>query len=135
MSEPPSEEQPRPPYDPPPAAQNPYAPYSSIPNPYGGAQSQPVGFWPGAAPPDHPQATTVLILGAVGLIACQFLGPVAWVMGSRVKREITASGGTMGGMQQAQIGWILGIVASSLLILAVLGFLFFFVIAIIATAA
>ena len=134
MSQPPSEEQHPPPYGPPPPAQNPYAPYSPIPNPYGGAQSQPVGYWPGATPPDHPQATTVLILGAVGLIACQLIGPVAWVMGSRVRREIAASGGTMGGGQQAQIGWILGIVASSLLILSVLGFLLFVVIAFAAAA-
>ncbi|MCG8152840.1 DUF4190 domain-containing protein [Pimelobacter simplex] len=72
---------------------------------------------PPAPPPDHPQATTVLILGILGVSLCQVLAPFAWVMGGRVRKEIEASRGTVGGSQMVTIGWVLGIVGSCLLLL------------------
>ena len=68
---------------------------------------------PWAPPQDHPQATLVLILGILGLAACQVIAPFAWVIGNRVKREIEASNGTVGGLQMVTIGRILGIVGPS----------------------
>ncbi|MGV9414251.1 DUF4190 domain-containing protein [Nocardia sp. NPDC003693] len=74
----------------------------------------------GAPPPDHPQATTVLILGILSLVLCQFLGPVAWVMGKRARDEIDASHGTLGGRGMVNAGYICGIVATCLLALGLL---------------
>ncbi|HYG92940.1 MAG TPA: DUF4190 domain-containing protein [Nocardioides sp.] len=108
-----SDQQPPPYGQQPPGQPNPYQPQGY--SPYGGAPGQP----PFIAP-DHPQASTVLILGILGLAVCQVLGPFAWVMGNRTVREIDASGGRMGGRSQANIGRVLGIVASALLILSVL---------------
>ena len=71
-------------------------------------------------PPVHPQATTVLVLGIVGLVVCQVVGPFAWTMGNRVVAEIDAAGGRLGGGSEANIGRILGIVSTALLALSVL---------------
>ena len=72
------------------------------------------------APPNHPQAMTVLVLGILGLVVCGILGPFAWVMGNRVLGEIDASRGAVGGRSEANIGRILGIIASVLLALGLL---------------
>ncbi|WP_063125939.1 DUF4190 domain-containing protein [Nocardia fusca] len=74
----------------------------------------------GPPPPDHPQATTVLILGIVGMMFCQVCAPFAWVIGRRTLNEIDASGGTVGGRSNVMVGYILGIIGSVLLILGVL---------------
>ena len=42
----------------------------------------PPGGYPPSAP-NHPQAITILVLGILSLVACQVLGPFAWVMGNR----------------------------------------------------
>ncbi|MFT3872835.1 MAG: DUF4190 domain-containing protein [Nocardioides sp.] len=75
--------------------------------------------------PSHPQATTVLVVGILGLVLCQILGPVAWAMGNRVVAEIDASGGAMDGRESANAGRICGIVASILLALSLLGLVVF----------
>lgn len=89
------------------------------PDPYDPRPYPPYGGYglPPAPPPDHPQATTVLILGILGIVLCQVLAPFAWVMGGRVRKEIAASRGTVGGAQMVTIGWVLGIVGSCLLLL------------------
>ncbi len=69
---------------------------------------------------DHPQATTVLILGICGLAVCGVLGPIAWIMGNRVVTEIDASQGRLGGRENVNVGRVLGMVSSILLGLAVL---------------
>lgn len=71
-------------------------------------------------PPNHPQAITVLVLGILGLVVCGILGPFAWVMGNRVVREIDAARGAVGGRSEANVGRILGIIASVLLVLGLL---------------
>jgi uncharacterized membrane protein YjgN (DUF898 family) len=93
----------------PPPGQPPYGP----PNQYG---APPYGF----AAPEHPQATTVLILGILGLVLCQLISPFAWVMGNRVVAEIDASNGQVGGRSQANAGRICGIVGTVLIGLALL---------------
>jgi hypothetical protein len=99
--------------------------------PYGQPQWQqpPYGQSPyGAVPgPDHPQATTVLVLGILGLVLCGLIAPFAWVMGNRVVAEIDASGGRIGGRSAANAGRICGIVGSVLIGLGLLvGLLFVF---------
>jgi hypothetical protein len=83
------------------------------------SQTPPPGGYPGhpgyqgyVPPPDHPRATTVLVLGIVGLVACQVAGPFAWVMGARAKREMDAAPGRYGGRGQVVAGYVCGIVAT-----------------------
>ncbi|WP_225726046.1 MULTISPECIES: DUF4190 domain-containing protein [unclassified Nocardia] len=86
--------------------------------PYGPYGQQPYGY-PAyyQRPPDHPQTTTIMILGILGVVMCQALSPIAWVMGRRALAEIDASGGAIGGRSNVQIGYICGIIGTILLIL------------------
>lgn len=65
--------------------------------------------------PDHPRATMSLVLGIIGIVACQVLGPVAWWMGRKTLEEIDASGGRYGGRGAAQAGYVMGVVGTVLL--------------------
>ena len=77
--------------------------------------------------PEHPQATTVLVLGILGLVLSGLLGPVAWYMGDKAKKDCDAGLYAMTGSLTA--GRICGIIATAILILAVvflvLGFVAF----------
>ncbi|GAB3249868.1 hypothetical protein [Nocardioides dilutus] len=113
----------------PPAGQPPYGQPPNPQVPYGAPMP---GYGPIA--PDHPQATTVLILGILGLVLCQVISPFAWVMGNRVIREIDASGGTIGGRSNANAGRICGIVGTALIGLGLLVAVGVVIVAIIGTA-
>lgn len=65
------------------------------------------------------RGTLVLVLGILGLIVCQPVGIAAWIMGNADLKQIAA--GTMDpeGKSMTQIGKILGIIASVLLIIGV----------------
>lgn len=77
--------------------------------------------------PRHPEAVTVLVLGCVAT-AGGFLtaglatvaGPFAWVIGAKAKREIAAEPGRWDGEDLVNIGYVLGIVGTILLALAIL---------------
>lgn len=71
---------------------------------------------PMAYAPDHPRATTALVLGILGLILCQVIAPFAWVIGKRAVDEIDASRGQIGGRGAANAGYVLGIIGTVLLI-------------------
>lgn len=95
--------------------------------PYGyehGYQGQRPGYY--GVPPNHPQSTMALTLGLVGLIGTMLcllpavVGPFAWYIGAKAKKEIDASGGQLGGRGQAVAGYVLGIITSVLLVLVVL---------------
>jgi hypothetical protein len=82
--------------------------------------------------PDHPQATKAMVLGLIALIGgftCYLpllLGPWAWVVGRRAVREIDAQPGRYEARGQAMAGYVMGVIATVLLvlgILAVIGFL------------
>jgi hypothetical protein len=117
------------PYAPPP---NPYpAPneYAAPQNPYG------VPFQPayaGGALPDHPSATTSMVLGIVGLVGIFLCGgltlilsPVAWVVGAKAVREIDATPGRYGGRDKAQGGKVMGIIGSIFLVLGIIAIIGF----------
>ncbi|HEX5086213.1 MAG TPA: DUF4190 domain-containing protein [Nocardioides sp.] len=104
------------------------------PPPYGGPPPNPYGPPHAFGAPDHPQATTVLVLGILGLVLCQVLSIVAWVMGNRVVREIDVSNGQLGGRSQANAGRICGIVGTALMGLGLLILLGVIVVALIAAA-
>ncbi len=81
-------------------------------------------------PPKHPQATTVLVLGILGLVLCQVLSPFAWSMGNKAQKEIQANPGAYSGDGEVNAGRILGIIGTALLGIAVLFLLAMFVIGI-----
>jgi hypothetical protein len=146
-SEPTPEGQPTPPpvgQDQPqqPVTENPWAGYGqpAPPHPQGYQQGfQQPGYPPpaygqpgypaygyAAQAPNHPQSTTALVLGLVGLIggfvtcgAVFLVSPFAWVIGAKAKREVAASNGQLGG-GGANAGFVLGIIGTVLLVVAVL---------------
>ena len=85
-----------------------------------GSPQYPAGF--PYVPPQHPQATTALVLGIVGLAACGLVAPCAWVIGSKAVNEIDANPAAYSGRGEANAGKILGIIGSCFLGLAVLAF-------------
>ena len=64
---------------------------------------------------DHPQGTTILVLGILGLVVCSPLGIAAWVMGKKALAEATAMGAS--NASTIKVGYILGIIATCLMIL------------------
>lgn len=105
-----------PPYPPPPpAGANPPPPYPPYPGP-------PPGYTPAMyyAPPAHPQSTTAMVLGIVGLVLCGFASPFAIWLGHKSMREIDASGGQLSGRGQAQAGFIMGIIGTALMALVLI---------------
>ena len=91
---------------------------SEPPGPPGTTPPGPPAGW-APVPPRHPQATTVLVLGILGIVACGVLAPIAWYMGSKAMTEIEASPGAYSGDGEVRTGRILGIVGTALLALAV----------------
>lgn len=85
-------------------------PYS----PYGYPAQAPIQY-----APEHPRATTSLVLGILGVVLCQILAPFAWSIGKKTLDEIDASQGRLGGRGAAQAGYVLGIVGTVLLALGV----------------
>jgi len=84
--------------------------------------------------PEDSQATTVLVLGILGLVLCQFLGPFAWSMGNKELAAIDAGRRPPENRGTAQAGKVLGIIATVLLIVGVVFFLGLFVLLMIGAA-
>lgn len=82
------------------------APYSYAPPPV--AYGQP-----------HPNATLVLVLGIVGLVAAPVVSPFAVWLGLKARREIRESGGRLVSDGQLTGGLVLGIIGSAILALVV----------------
>ena len=107
---------------------------SYTPPPPGGGYGPPPGYGgqpPGYGPPqpgyggyggqvEHPQGTTILVMGILSLVICGLLGPVAWNMGNKALREIDGQPGRFSNRGQVQAGRICGMIASCFLILAVI---------------
>ena len=78
------------------------------PNPYG---------WAGT-PREHPNGTTILVLGILSLVACGVFGPFAWAMGNTALREMNADPGvTWSNRGNVTAGRICGIIGTCFLIL------------------
>lgn len=84
--------------------------------------------------PEDSQATVALVLGILGLVLCQILGPIAWVMGNNEVNAIDAGKRNPANRSTAQAGKILGIIGTVFLIIGVAVLLFFLVIALFAAA-
>jgi hypothetical protein len=65
-------------------------------------------------------AIPALILGIIGLVFCQILAPVAWVVGRNAERKVDASGGTLSGRGEATAGKVLGIIGTVLLVVGII---------------
>ncbi len=77
--------------------------------------------------PQHPSATTAMVLGVVGLAGLMFCGgitlvlsPFAWHIGARAVREIDQDPRRYGGRDQANAGKITGIIGTVLLVIAII---------------
>jgi hypothetical protein len=105
-------------------------PPPSNPYPPGGPHPPSPGYpGYGYAPPDHPQTTTVMILGILGLVLCQVCAPFAWVMASRARKEIAAAPpGSYGPSTGVTVGYVLGIIGTVLMVVAVLFLVVYFVV-------
>jgi Domain of unknown function (DUF4190) len=104
------------PYGQPPSGQYGQPPYGQPAygqSPYG---QSPMGY-----APDHPKATTALVLGILGLVVCGLIAPFAWRIGRRTLDEIDGSHGQLGGRGTAQAGYVLGIIGTVVLLLGLLG--------------
>lgn len=94
-------------------------PYDAPP-PYNGPVYPPMPI----PPPQHPKAMTAMGLGIFSLLGgftCYLpilAGPFAWAVGRSTVREIDAEPSRWSGREMANAGHIMGIVASVLLILA-----------------
>lgn len=116
-----------PPAAPPPGGPPPSYPPSAYPPggfgpPGTGYPTAPAGYsgYGGYRPAvNHPQGTTVLVLGILGLVCCGVLGPVAWIMGNSAMREIDANPAAYSNRGSVQAGRILGIIATVLLVLGI----------------
>lgn len=113
--------------------------------------STPDGGWGGPVPPppsswnqpspwsqqpqgwvrEHPDGTTVLVLGILSLVVCGFLGPFAWSKGNHALAEIDANPGAWSNRGNVNAGRICGMIASILLVvqLVIVGALIITVIA------
>lgn len=90
--------------------------YQAPPPPQGGA-----GYGSGV-PSDHPKATQALIIGIVSLICCSPLGIYGLILSRRVRSEIAATGGQMGGDGKAMAGLVLSIIALVWLVISIILF-------------
>ena len=97
--------------------------------PTGWQQPAPPGYYAGPPAyrvPDHPEATKALVVGIIALLGgftCYLpllLGPWAWVVGRRAVKEIDAQPGRYEGRGQALAGYVMGVVATVLLVLGLL---------------
>lgn len=82
----------------------------------------PPGYQPYWVPPKHPQATTAMVLGILGIAVCGVLAPIAWVIGGKAVKEIDANPTAYSGRSEANAGRIMGIVGSCLIILGIVAF-------------
>ena len=76
---------------------------------------QPPAPPPFALPPEHPQATVVLVLGILGVVGLPVVAPVAWYLGRQALREIDANPGAYSRREHVFVGYVLGIVGTALL--------------------
>jgi hypothetical protein len=90
-------------------------PWSPGPYPPGGQQPGAYGALPfgGHGRPliEHPNGTTVLVLGILALVVCPVTGIFAITMGGRALKEIDADPGAYANRQSVVVGRVLGIVA------------------------
>ena len=106
--------------------------YSTTPQP---TQPAAVAPWTASAPvpyafsesslPEHPSATTSLVLGILGIVGLWPLGPIAWIVGAKAKREMLSNPGRWRPSGSLTAGVVLGVITTVLMALMLLAILFF----------
>ena len=76
--------------------------------------------------PEQSKATTVLVLGILGIVICSILAPIAWYMGNEEVRAIDAGRRDPNNRGTANAGRILGIVGTVLMGLGIILLFFLF---------
>lgn len=76
-----------------------------------------------ASYPEQSQATTILVMGILGLICCAPLGIAAWIMGNKEVEAIDAGRRNPENRGTANAGRIIGIVATALFGIGILVFI------------
>ena len=97
-------------------------PPSGPPPPPGGAS--PYGYQPygSGRAVEHPQGTTILVLGILSLVVCGVLAPFAWSMGNTALREMDANPQvTYTNRGSVTAGRICGIIGTVVLALGAIG--------------
>jgi hypothetical protein len=86
--------------------------------------------------PDHPRATTALVLGIIGVAGAftcflpVVVAPFAWALGAKARKEIRSAPQQWGGDGRATAGMVLGIIGTVLLVLALVVIALFVIVAI-----
>ena len=65
------------------------------------------------------RATTVLVLGILGLVCCGILGVIAWIFGNEDIRKMNSGQMDMSGYDTTKIGRLLGIISTVLWIVGI----------------
>ncbi len=100
--------------------------YNQPPPPPGGGYGAPQpAYGGGGGQAEHPQGTTILVLGIVGLVCCGIAAVVAWIMGNKAQAEIDA--GQYAPTTGVKVGRILGMIGTILTALGIVFYLLFFV--------
>ena len=94
----------------PPQQQQQWAPQQYPPNPYPYYPPPTVAY---ETPQNDSEATTIFVLGIVGVTACGLCAPIAWAKGSGYRRTCQVMGVTPNGLATA--GWIMGIIGTVLI--------------------
>lgn len=88
--------------------------------------TEPYGHYPQAygqpyppVPQEHPQGTTILVLGILGFFVVGLCAPFAWYLGSKALNDGRATGVLYSNQQSIVIGRVLGIIMTILMILVV----------------
>jgi hypothetical protein len=84
----------------------------------------PRGRRSGARTPAQDQGTTPFVMGLIGLLACQILCPVAWIMGNSYRDQCRARNEIPNGLGEA--GRIMGMIGTFFLLVPLI-FIFIFV--------
>ena len=64
---------------------------------------------------EHPQGTTILILGICSLVVCQLIGPFAWTMGNKALAEIDQNPYAYTNRANVAAGRVCGIIGTALM--------------------
>jgi phosphotransferase system glucose/maltose/N-acetylglucosamine-specific IIC component len=90
------------------------------------------GNWQQTNQAEHPDGTTILVLGILSIVVCGLLGPFAWNMGNKTLREIDANPSVVyRNRGNVAAGRICGMIAT---ILIIVGVAFFALIVLFASA-
>ena len=88
------------------------------------SETNPTGTGGGTGGAAKGNATLILVLGIVGILCCQLLGPVVWYMGKQELQGIAEGRIAAANEGTAKAGMILGIISTCLLIFSVLWIFF-----------